>query len=683
MSQSAERLVQPPGDDDAPASRGAVRAQTVFIIDDDDNLALALSAIVTHEGHRARCFSGGTEALVEMRAELPDLVLLDLAMPDMDGVDVLRAIRADSRLASVPVAMVTGSFADATLTECFELGIVDLIRKPFHRAETRLRISAQLRLATAQRRSRHAAEELEAISRAAKDAIIVIDDRGLVTHWNPAAEAMFGYAPGEALGKNMHALLSPERYIPAHAASFQTFRALGEGPAVGRTVELSAKCKSGDEIPVELSLSATRLDGRWCGVGIVRDMQGRKSVEAELRLLHMAVEQSPASVVITNTTGTIEYVNRKFTDVTGYTLEEVRGKNPRVLKSGSTPKGTYDKLWETVAEGRTWSGQFCNRRKDGSEFWEQVSISPVRAVDSEVTTHYIALKEDITARRALEVQLLNAQKLETIGQLAAGIAHEINTPTQFVSDNVRFLDEAMRGLLGLVDAYRAALEPLAAEPAHAATLAELRAAEEAADLDYVRENGTEAVAMSLDGLSRIARIVGAMKDFSHPGQKDKAPADLNAAMRSTVIIAANEYKYVATVTCELGELPRVPCLVGELNQVFLVLIVNAAHAIADVVKASGEKGSITIRSVAVEDGVEISVSDTGSGVPEAIKHRIFDPFFTTKPVGKGTGQGLAIAHAIVVTKHGGRLTFTSEVGLGTTFTVWLPLHPESVGPTTR
>jgi signal transduction histidine kinase len=354
-----------------------------------------------------------------------------------------------------------------------------------------------------------------------------------------------------------------------------------------------------------------------------------------------------------------------------------------VLKSGSTPRGTYDKLWETVAEGRTWSGQFCNRRKDGTEFWEQVSISPVRGVGSEVTTHYIALKEDITARRALEVQLLNAQKLETIGQLAAGIAHEINTPTQFVSDNVRFLDEAIRSLLGLVDAYRGALAPHAADPACAATLAEVKAAEEAADLDYVRENGTEAVAMSLDGLSRIARIVGAMKDFSHPGQKDKAPADLNAAMRSTVIIAANEYKYVSTVTCELGELPRVPCLVGELNQVFLVLIVNAAHAISDVVKESGEKGAITIRSVAVEDGVEISVADTGSGVPEAIRHRIFDPFFTTKAVGKGTGQGLAIAHSIVVNKHGGRLTFTSEVGRGTTFTVWLPLHPESAVPATR
>jgi len=185
-----------------------------------------------------------------------------------------------------------------------------------------------------------------------------------------------------------------------------------------------------------------------------------------------------------------------------------------------------------------------------------------------------------------------------------------------------------------------------------------------------------------DGISRISTIVRAMKEFAHPDQREKAAVDLNQALQTTLAIAKNEYKYVADVTADFGDLPPVLCHVGDLNQVFLNLIVNAAHAIGDVVGQAGGKGSIRIRTLQEGNWARIDIADTGAGIPQSIRHRIFDPFFTTKEVGKGTGQGLAIARSIVVTKHHGSLTFETEVGKGTTFTIRLPIDGERPGSDT-
>jgi signal transduction histidine kinase len=193
------------------------------------------------------------------------------------------------------------------------------------------------------------------------------------------------------------------------------------------------------------------------------------------------------------------------------------------------------------------------------------------------------------------------------------------------------------------------------------------------DLDYIEANVPGSFDRCMDGISRISTIVRAMKEFSHPGQREKSPADLNQALQNTLIIAHNEYKYVADVETALGDIPQVMCHLGDLNQVLLNLIVNAAHAIGDVIDKETERGQIRISTVREDDWARIDIADTGGGIPVAIRDRIFEPFFTTKQVGKGSGQGLAIARSIVVDKHCGTLTFTSKVGQGTTFTIRLPI----------
>lgn len=402
-----------------------------------------------------------------------------------------------------------------------------------------------------------------------------------------------------------------------------------------------------------------------------RDITERKRNENALRQLSAAVDQSPVTVVITDPSGDITYVNPKFTSSTGYTFEEAAGKNPRILNSGYAQPEMYQTLWNNILQGKEWHGEFQNRKKNGELYWEAAVITPILDAAGTITS-FLAVKEDITERRAMESELRQAQKLEGIGQLAAGIAHEINTPIQFVTDNFTFLRESWEAILPLIDRYRTAMSDTVAKTAPEAA-AELTKAEEACDLGFIVKEVPRAIDQGLDGARRVASIVRAMKEFSHPDSADKANANLNRGILSTITVARNEWKYVAEVETDLDEsLPPVICYPGEINQVILNLIVNAAHAIKDRV-ADGEKGKITIKTRKHEAMAEIAVSDTGMGIPEEIQSRIYEPFFTTKEVGKGTGQGLSFAHSVVVKKHQGKLWFETEAGVGTTFFIQIPI----------
>jgi two-component system, NtrC family, sensor kinase len=288
----------------------------------------------------------------------------------------------------------------------------------------------------------------------------------------------------------------------------------------------------------------------------------------------------------------------------------------------------------------------------------------------------VAVIRDITERRRLELELRQAQKLESLGRLSSGIAHEINTPIQFVSDETHFVRKGLKGVLELCDLYRAFVVKSERGEVTPEDIAAIHCAEVESKLQFVIKNIPPALEAILDGTNRVAELVQSMKEFAHPDRGDRELADINRALKTTATICANETKYVADMAMDLGELPQVSCYVNELNQVFVNLLVNAAHAIGDVVAGSTEKGKITIKSRHINDDVIVSISDTGMGIPEAIRLKIFDPFFTTKGVGKGTGQGLALA-LIVVDKHGGSLTFDTEIGLGTTFHIRIPVKAAS------
>lgn len=329
-----------------------------------------------------------------------------------------------------------------------------------------------------------------------------------------------------------------------------------------------------------------------------------------------------------------------------------------------------DDAWVNSEELR--NVEFCYRAKeDGAQvpMSFDISISPVRNEEGDIAS-YVAIKRDVTKMDLLQKQLLQAQKMVAIGQLAAGIAHEINTPMQYVQNNVTFFERAFKDISVLVGDYKKLQESPGIELSR-----EAREHLKGIDLDFLMEEIPESLSETHGGINRVVQIVSAMKEFSHPGTDDKTATDLNRALENTITVSRNEWKYVAEMDTDFDpDLPMVPCLPGQLNQVILNLIINGAQAIEETgASVPNNPGRISISTRHDAKWVEIRVSDSGGGIPEEIYKGVFDPFFTTKEVGKGTGQGLSIIHEVVVQKHGGSIDFISDPDKGTTFILRLPI----------
>ncbi|HXZ40831.1 MAG TPA: CHASE domain-containing protein [Terriglobales bacterium] len=327
---------------------------------------------------------------------------------------------------------------------------------------------------------------------------------------------------------------------------------------------------------------------------------------------------------------------------------------------------------QQIRKAKQFSGSSKHRTRDGRVIQVEISSHRLRY---EGHLAVLVVAQDVTARVRLEMDLRHAQKLEAVGGLAAGIAHEINTPIQFVGDNTHFLQGAFDDLAKVLAKYRQLHQAAANGGAGRELAEEVTKAEKSANLDFLMQEIPSALEQSMDGVTRVATIVKAMREFAHTDRGEKIATDLNKNLQSTLIVARNEIKYVADVETDFQELPLVKCNGGDVNQVFLNLLVNAAHAIKDRREPEAKKGVIGIRTRREGDHVVISISDTGCGIPANIHDKIFEPFFTTKEVGRGTGQGLAIARTIVE-RHGGSITFDTEVGRGTTFHIRLPIRLE-------
>ncbi len=325
-----------------------------------------------------------------------------------------------------------------------------------------------------------------------------------------------------------------------------------------------------------------------------------------------------------------------------------------------------------MCEKRRLYGESEMRLEEMEEaVWERTD--ELRKSIAEKERDSLNLQKTLGELKNVQATLLHAEKLASIGQLAAGIAHEINTPVQFVGDNIRACAEMFEDTKQILSAYQLFVANLEKEEKYQSQIETIHQLEQKYDLEYICEEMPIASSQSLNGVERVRTIVKAMKDFSHGGLLDEAVSfDLNAALQSTLIVARNELKYIANIETNFGDIPDLTGYPSELNQVFLNLFVNAAHAIEE--KQSQEMGVIKIETKLYGNCVIVSVSDTGCGIPDDVKNKIFDPFFTTKEVGKGSGQGLAIAHNIVIEKHGGKIEVDSVKGEGTTFHLYLPLE---------
>ena len=486
----------------------------------------------------------------------------------------------------------------------------------------------------------------------------------------------------------------------------QEVRSLYDNTPVGEVIEVygTNKRKDGTTFPVHVRFA--KLDDEYA-IANVRDITQQKEAEQDLQNakdnLERAVEERTSElkasnerlkdevterrraeevlfqqgtamnsasdgISIVDAKGEFVYVNKAFVRMYGYNGPDERIGRNHLQTRRELVRFDNEILPELIRNG-SWQGETIGQRKDGSGFPQEISMTSLE------DGGLVCTDRDITERRQAEQRMHETARLASIGELAAGIGHEINTPTQYIGDNIRFFQESFSDIQSLLDKYQKLLKAVQSEEPAQEIANEIGALIKEIELDYLSEEVPIAIEQSLEGNSRVAEIVRAMKEFAHPGLEEMTAIDVNHAISNTIAVARNEWKYVADVVTNFDlDLPEVPCLPGSFNQVMLNILVNAAHAIAEVVKDDSEKkGTITVTTRSIDGWAEIRIQDTGPGIPEKIRTKIFDPFFTTKDPGKGTGQGLALVHAVIVEKHKGTIQVETEPGKGTTFIVRVPL----------
>lgn len=517
---------------------------------------------------------------------------------------------------------------------------------------------------------------LASLVESSQDAIIGTTPAGAVVSWNRGARELYGYTAEEAMGKTADFVTPPERTGELGKILETIHR--GETIAGLETVRIR---KDGRRLDISLNIAPVHdAAGKMtAAVYAARDITRRKVAEERLRgseERYRELFENASDLVYTfDLDLRITSLNRLAEQTVGYSRAEAVGTELRAMVAAEKWAPVEKAIGKLVLGNPPAKLEVSIRAKDGRRV--TLEMNPRLIYGDGKAVGIQAIARDITGRDVAEMELRQAQKLESVGRLASGIAHEINTPMQFVGDNIRFLQESFGQVEELITRLHELCHPAAGSLPAAEFCAELHGMEAGLDSDYLLREIPEALNQTLDGVERVVTIVRAMKEFAHPESRGMVLTDLNKALLNTLTVARNELKYVAEVETDFGNLPMVICSLSDMNQVFLNLLVNAAHAIGDVVGDTGKKGTIHIETRQEGSMAVITIADTGAGIPEAIRERVFDPFFTTKQVGRGTGQGLAIARS-VVDKHKGTLTFESEAEKGTAFQIRLPMQGSEV-----
>jgi len=474
-------------------------------------------------------------------------------------------------------------------------------------------------------------------------AIIVTDKNLVIQEWNKKAEEIFAYDKQEAIGKNLIKLVVDEKlHDSVDVIASETFKG-SETESVNENIT-----KEGRIIKCQWkNRTLTDEEGNVIGlISWVMDITEKLRVEEELDLLSTVLKQEPSPVFITNIDGVIEYVNQAFTTVTGYTSEEVIGMNPRLLSSGFQTNDIYVELWNTILSGKVWEGELRNRKKNGEIYITASRIVPIKN-ENGLIRRFSCIQKDITKDiekdnkiKEINNTLETQERLSMIGQMAAGIMHEINNPMSFIDINVHTLPKMLD------------------------------------DIERTDQNNEillELYELSKDlvvGVDSIKNIAAGLKRFTYRSMtSDFEEVDINEEIKTVAIISKNEYKYYSELDIENGEIDLVLGDAGKIKQVLLNLVINAVHAIK--AREDGDYGQIHIKTYEEDGYVCCDVKDNGTGIPVEIQDRIFENLFTTKKEGQGTGLGLNLSKRIIEEEHKGFLTFTSEIGVGTTFTIKL------------
>jgi PAS domain S-box-containing protein len=613
-----------------------------------------------------------------------DVVFCDYNMPQFNATAAFKVFR-ESR-STMPFIIVSGSIGEDRAVEALKSGIDDFVLK---RNLDQVVPALKRSLNEAEhRRLRDAARHMnDLIMTYSLDMICTIDEQSRFVEVSAASTRILGYEPQELEGRKFSQFL--------HPADVKRTQQEAEGVMKGQIAfNFENRYIRKDGLAAYLSWSASWSQADRLLFCVARDITDQKVAEEALRqseaMFRLVIEHVvDYAIVMLAPNGKIKTWNAGAARTQGYKAGEIIGQSfSRFFTPEDVSAGKPTELLKQAADEGRVAQEGWHLRKDGSRFWVSMALTAIRDARGELcgfaqVTHDLSERRKVEEdRQLMELQLRQAQKLEAVGQLAAGIAHEINTPAQFTEHNLKFLKDAFPQLLELTHFCAALPSSLTAGANLQQQAEQLQSIAQKADFDFLEKEIPSAIDEALQGTERINKIVRAMKEFSHPGNLENRrpePANLNHAIETTITVARNEWKNVAEMVTEFdSSLPPVPVFAGEFNQVVLNLIVNAAHAIGQAIKNNpGHKGAITVSTRLDGAWVEVRVRDNGTGIPEKDRHHIFEPFFTTKEIGKGTGQGLTLAHSIIVKKHAGDLRFETETGKGTCFIMRLPLGQQA------
>lgn len=613
----------------------------VLLVDDEQIMRNMVRLVLDREHYTLAEARNGVEALEMVRSFRPDVVLMDLSMPVMDGFEACMQIQQGAAGHNPLVLMVTAFDDKESVSKAYAAGAVDYITKPINWAVLTHRLRWLVKARHDAEALRASEDQFRSVIEQADDGVLVINSDGIVVLRNERTRAITGVDQHEVIGQYIwdtwlaitpKYLRTPEQR-DAYRAEVEEILRNRAVSSSSRLREIQIERPDGEIRIAQVVIFPVQTQHNFLIGIMLRDITDQRRAAAQIHLQASALAASANAIVITERDGVVSWANPAFTDLTGYPLVEVLGQHLDILNSAQHDQDFFQKLWNTIQSGEVWRGEITNRRKDGSLYVDDTTITPVFDANHRIV-NFVQIKQDVTERKRLEEQLMAAQKMASLGTLSAGIAHELNSPLQVIT--------------GVSQSLMRRLDQNALEPDF------LRR-----KLENIQHNGW-----------RCAEIVGSLRNFAHARPVEATAQDLNQLVQDALLLIEHQlasWSNIVVQTELMPDLPTLDCDRNQITQILINLLTNARDAMP-------AGGAITIRTGYTPALHELclQVTDEGVGMPESVQARIFDPFFTTKEMGKGTGLGLSIVTGIV-RGYGGRVQVQSTMNVGTTFTLHFPV----------
>ncbi|MBN2282067.1 MAG: response regulator [Candidatus Marinimicrobia bacterium] len=644
----------------------------ILVVDDDRMNILQIEKLFMEQGYKVSSVDSGEGALEFLEKEIPDIILLDVILDRLDGYETCTEIR--KKIGSkIPVIFTTDEKKENDIVKCYAAGGDDYVRKPIIKEELLARVKILLDKQNFLKEIQLLNENLEyLVENKTKEINILYEISKMASHQTSIdtfCRNLIKILDKYFSSKKNTACIQFEQKIYKTADFKEEYSIFSKELKISNSQKLvfCTGVADREKNDIESMINFSEILANEIAQ-IIEHFEIQSKADEYMVFLTAMLNGSPDGIVVLDEKGNFIQLNPAFREMFGMNDQQVTGKNIKTLFDPFNLNGTGINIFEEINLKGKYYFELTNLKVSDHKL--NLSITGASLSKDIQVNGYLLICKNINQRIEMETQMQSLSKMESIGRLAAGIAHEINSPIQFIRNNADFISDSMKSILHFTKKINLLVDDDQIKLDEKREV--IKTDIEELDLEFINDEMQNAISESIEGINRITKIINAMRTFSHPGTDQKKNEYLNEIIDNAVIVSKNEWKYDAKIEVDFKLEHPVPVFRDKISQVILNLIINAAHAIHDMKRE--ELGKIKISTDEVEGFAEIRVADNGIGIPEEIRNRIYEPFFTTKEIGKGTGQGLSVIYNIVVKNHHGTIDCVTEVGKGTTFILRLPMY---------